>query len=665
MPAALASVWKSSTAPLVPVVTMHQETAARFPLVGVSLLAALLLCALPSSAQHEEHQHGNAKAEKPVVFLDKAPRIVAYQLSRLSNAQLLLVDREATDPKFIPVYQAILDRPGMDSKQRAEALKALAVLNKSDETAEILAALQRIGREKGAPVVHELSRLLAAQKPDDLKKHKAALEKIAGEGTETTQREAAFAALAASQPADAVWSLAQGANATAQLLASLPLVSDASARGAFFAKVQPLLQTDTDPATLRGAAAAAAAMPGHEADVFSALANLFTAGKERPAIARALSRIPKDKWPANQLQPLGDAVLSHAKSVPPAGRTENDYLDIDQLGKDIAARLPKNDGARLRKALAGLGVNVLRLRTLHEQMFYDKTLLVVEAGKPVLLIFENTDTMQHNWVLVAPGALEEIGMAGERMTPTPDKQGRLYVPDSPKVLQATRTLNPGETARLNFTAPGQPGKYPYVCTYPGHWQRMRGELLVVEDLEAYFTRAPAEPAEPTITEWKLADLAGDLPKLASGRNYAKGKELFTHVGCVACHRLGEEGVPYGPDLTGVFAKYHGDRQRVLGEILEPSRHLEPRYQPISFTPANGEPFTGFLVEEKGDMLLIQIGPGESLIQKFAKKDIARREPQTQSLMPAGLLNLLSREQILDLLAYLEAGGNPQHAAFKP
>src|SRR5439155_12120128 len=103
-------------------------------------------------------------------------------------------------------------------------------------------------------------------------------------------------------------------------------------------------------------------------------------------------------------------------------------------------------------------------------------------------------------------------------------------------------------------------------------------------------------------------------------------------------------------------------EAVLAEILEPSKNIEPRYQLYSFTPANGESFTGFIVKEEGDAIFIQTGPGEAAIQKIAKKDIKSREPQSQSLMPAGLLNFLNKEQILDLLAVLRSGGDPKQAA---
>lgn len=632
--------------------------------VPLLLVAAAGLAARPASAAEvlcADAEPSAARVEKPVLFLDKSPVIVKYQLGRLSNDQLLLADRETTHPKFTPLWEAILGRPGMAVKFRVEAAEALAKLNKSDVPTELLAGLKRAAAT--APVVAELSKLLVTQKPEDLKKSQPALEALAADAANPdAARQAAFAALIGLQSADALWAFAQGKpGALPHLVAGLPLAPDGAKRAAFAGKVLPLLASP-DAATRRAAITAAAKLPGSEAAAFAALAKVVTAGTEVPTAARALLALPRDTWPAAAVKPLADALLEQAKKVPVPQRTENDFLDVQQLGFQLAAQLPKDAALPVRKSFSTLGVNVLRLGTLHEQMFFDKVLLVAEAGKPVELVFHNSDAMQHNWVLVAAGAADEIGAAAEKLPPQADSQGRLYVPGSPKVLQATKMLNPNDTVRLRFNAPSEPGEYTYLCTYPGHWQRMRGVLKVVKDLDEYLAQAPAEPAAPVITEWKLADLAADLPKLAKGRDFAKGKALFTSVGCIACHKIGADGVLWGPELTGVAAKYKGDAQAVLAEILEPSKNLEPRYRPLEVTVGNDEPFTAFAVKEDAESLTLQTGPGEAMVKKFAKKDV-KVKPQGSSIMPPGLLNLLTREQILDLLAFLQAGGDAKHAAF--
>ena len=602
-----------------------------------------------------------AQIEKPILFLDKSPVIVKYQLGRLSNDQLLLADRETTHPKFIPLWEAIMGRPGIAVKFRSEAADALAKLNKSDVPTELLAGIKRAAAN--APVVAELSKLLVTQKPEDLKKSQAALEALAGGEGPDAARQAAFAALIGIQPADALWTFAQGrAGALAHLVAGLPLAPDGSKRAAFAGKVLALLAPGSDAATRKAAITAAAKLPGSEAAAFAALAKIIATGTEVPTAARALLSLPRETWPDAAVRPLADALLEQAKKVPPPQRTANDFLDIQQLGFQLAAKLPKDAALPVRKSFSGLGVNVLRLGTLHEQMFFDKIQLVAEAGKPVELVFQNSDAMQHNWVLIAVGAADEIGLAAEKMPPQPDSQGRLYIPASSKVLQATKMLNPNDTIRLRFDAPKEPGDYPYLCTYPGHWQRMRGILKIVPDLDAYLAEGHTEPAAPVITEWKLADLEPELPKLAKGRDFAKGKALFTTVGCIACHKVGADGVLWGPELTGVSAKYKGDAKAVLGEILEPSKNLEPRYRPFEFTLGNDDPFTGFLIKDEADTLTVQTGPGEAMVKKFPKKDLKSRA-SSSSIMPPGLLNLLNKEQILDLLAFLQAGGDARHAAF--
>ena len=136
-------------------------------------------------------------------------------------------------------------------------------------------------------------------------------------------------------------------------------------------------------------------------------------------------------------------------------------------------------------------------------MLYDKTLIVVEAGKPVSIVLINDDTMPHNLVITTPGSLEEIGTAAEKMPPEADSRGRLYVPKSPKVLHATTIIEAGQQTKLSFTAPKVPGDYPYVCTFPGHWRRMVGTLAVVTNVEAYLATHTSTPA---VTEWKTDDL---------------------------------------------------------------------------------------------------------------------------------------------------------------
>ncbi len=121
----------------------------------------------------------------------------------------------------------------------------------------------------------------------------------------------------------------------------------------------------------------------------------------------------------------------------------------------------------------------LTISTIKNEMKYDITEFVVEAGETVELVFENTDFMQHNLVITQPGKKEVVGMAADKLATEPGGAAQNYVPKLPEVLFATAIINPEDKVTLRFTAPTEPGLYPYICTFPGHWRIMQGTMRVV------------------------------------------------------------------------------------------------------------------------------------------------------------------------------------------
>ena len=122
----------------------------------------------------------------------------------------------------------------------------------------------------------------------------------------------------------------------------------------------------------------------------------------------------------------------------------------------------------------------IRLSVIPGQLKFDKAELNVAPGQIVEISFTNPDVMQHNFVLGAPGSLNAIGEAGDRLATSPSGLAQGYVPDMPEVLFATKQLlEPGQTVTFQFKAPGAAGRYPYVCTFPAHWRTMNGVLNVV------------------------------------------------------------------------------------------------------------------------------------------------------------------------------------------
>jgi putative heme-binding domain-containing protein len=612
------------------------------------LLIFAALLSMQVAGQPEEQE------PKKSFFLPQNPVAAAYVLGRLSNKELT----EAPRSEF--VYVALLQRKGLDRKYRIEALEGLGKVRNTDFLTELIAGLGELDKkgEDSEAMLRDLLAILLQSKPEELAAKRAALEKLATNAQLSLTRQIASAALITGDASiERAWNEAESnPKHLADLILSIQWIRNGTLRASFYPKIQPLLQRADSLELRRAAITAIAALPGREAESFKILTGFMKAGIERAAVISSLQRIPKKLWPKENIEPLVNSLVNDLQKVAVTERTESDFVNAVQFATDLASLLPPEKAGLLHKTLRGMGMATFVIRTIYEQMLYDKLLIVVEAGKPVEIILQNEDAMPHNLVIAAPGALEEVGLASEKMLPEPDAQGRLYVPDSPKVLHATKMVDLGQQAKLTFTAPGELGEYPYLCTFPGHWRRMVGTMAVVEDVEAYLASRAASP-EPTITEWKVEDLAPDLAKIGFGRNLDYGKQLFTRMACAQCHKLGKEGSSYGPDLTEVLKRWKGDHASVLTQIIEPSKVIDERYRNYEFELRNGDTLLGMIVREEAGSITVQTGPADALIQTIKKSDIKQQQPQPSSLMPVGLLNSLSREEIFDLLAYIESGGN--------
>jgi azurin len=117
------------------------------------------------------------------------------------------------------------------------------------------------------------------------------------------------------------------------------------------------------------------------------------------------------------------------------------------------------------------------IRPVGDQLEFDTAEFTARAGQTLTIIFENTATseaMSHNVVVLTTGAdINRLGAAAMAAGEAMD-----YVPDDPAVVAATPLAAPGETVEVTFTVPDQPGAYPFVCTFAGHYVMMQGIMQV-------------------------------------------------------------------------------------------------------------------------------------------------------------------------------------------
>jgi len=414
---------------------------------------------------------------------------------------------------------------------------------------------------------------------------------------------------------------------------------------------------------------------GKELETFQTLAKFVKEDQDRIAAVRALQRLPRATWPPDEAPALVDVLLDVIKKTPAADRTTPAAADTFEFVDALTRLLPPDQAKSTRAELGELGVRIVKIGTVLEKMSYDKELIALRAGKPVEFIFSNSDLMPHNFVITQPGAMEEIGLLAEATAQSPDAAKRQYVPDSGKILLKSNLLQPRDSQKISFTAPTTPGVYPYVCTYPGHWRRMYGALYVVEDLDLYLANPdeylaahPLEIKDELLkfnrprTEWKFEELASAVVTTEHGRSFGNAKQLFTVANCVACHKLNGVGQEIGPDLAKLDPKYKA--VDILAEILDPSKQINEKFQTYIFELDSGKIITGLVLEENDDVLkLIENPLAKTEAVLIKKSEIDVREKSPTSIMPKGLLEKLTRDEILDLIAYITARGNKDDMLF--
>jgi putative heme-binding domain-containing protein len=173
---------------------------------------------------------------------------------------------------------------------------------------------------------------------------------------------------------------------------------------------------------------------------------------------------------------------------------------------------------------------------------------------------------------------------------------------------------------------------------------------------------PVAGARKFVKMWTMEDFKGSFDAPLSKRNYARGKEMFTAAGCVACHNVQGQGGRIGADLSKVGEEYPGIE--LLRQIVDPSAKIKDDYRVMAVFLKNDDKFRGMIVKKDGDaiQLLENLAEPDKTVT-IKKADISRVVPSDVSPMPTGLLVTLSKDEILDLVAYVAAQGNPKHKFF--
>ena len=165
-----------------------------------------------------------------------------------------------------------------------------------------------------------------------------------------------------------------------------------------------------------------------------------------------------------------------------------------------------------------------------------------------------------------------------------------------------------------------------------------------------------------VKQWTLDELSQATAEL-KGRSFSQGRKMFAAGGCFACHRFGNEGGMTGPDLTGSGGRYSS--RDLLEQIIHPSKEINEQFVPTFVKLKNGDVLTGVVVNLNGDRVTLNtdmFDPNQRV--NVNRPDVASIEPSPVSPMPPGLLNMMQKEEIMDLVAYVLSGGDRKHEAFR-
>ena len=616
------------------------------------------------------------------LFCESNPEAIKYLLRCTSADKLTSV---MTGSQLL---SALVIQPDLEADQRYDALLSLAKQQGTKPIDELLAYLNS-SKSVSSDVREKLANLLARFEVDQIRGIEQPLLQLASSRQAKEIRPSALASLARIDGnSDRVWRLATGKRGGLfDLLSCLQFIPETETRQQFYDRVRPLM---IDPASIktrrqtpallsRVRAAAITAMsyiPGNEAQKIDDLLTLLEKKEHRSEILLALRTVPQNEFRPDAVTRLITATTNHLATIDAPQRAAAESAREVALALELTETLTTDAAQSAREKLSQYAVRILKLSTIPHRMAYDQQELVVQAGEPVQLLLENPDNMPHNFVLVAPGRLEKVGQKAEAMATSPSRQSQNFVPQASFVLASSKLLESQSEQILSFTAPKRPGIYPYVCTYPGHWRRMFGSMIVVANLDQYeqdpTTYLATHKIRPQdellkynrpLKNWKYDELAPALDRLAEHRNFDRGSKLYETASCAACHSVANGQSRFAPNLTKLDEKR--TPLHILRSIVEPSHTIEKKYQMSKVLLDTGKLVVGLAVEETEDELVLMIDPlvkceptilDTEEVEEIYASDI--------SLMPAGLLDRFTEEEILELLAFIVSRGDRNHEVYQ-
>jgi putative heme-binding domain-containing protein len=173
----------------------------------------------------------------------------------------------------------------------------------------------------------------------------------------------------------------------------------------------------------------------------------------------------------------------------------------------------------------------------------------------------------------------------------------------------------------------------------GYGETVQGKAA---ELLAKAKAAPADQAK------QLRELADGLP----GGDALRGKAVFRgpKAGCSTCHSMAYHGGEFGPDLTRIGQVRK--KMDLLEAIVFPSASFVRSYETMQVSTDDGGVLAGIIRDQDAGQITLALSPEKNM--RVERGSIRNMEPMPVSLMPAGMNYILSKQELADLISYLEA-----------
>lgn len=182
----------------------------------------------------------------------------------------------------------------------------------------------------------------------------------------------------------------------------------------------------------------------------------------------------------------------------------------------------------------------------------------------------------------------------------------------------------------------------------------------IENLGAIFDGRKAK-------KWTLDELSDAAKTDLKQRDFVNGRKMFAAAACYACHRFDNQGGITGPDLTSAGRRY--SPHDLIDQVINPSKVINDQFSAVMVLTDDGVVHNGVIVnlgvKKNGGSLVLNTdltNPNQRVT--IIRETIEELKVSKTSPMPEGLFDRMTKDEILDLIAYLTSGGDPNHEYFK-